>query len=153
MTTVLSQQTLPGLVGSTLGPGEWVEVSQERVNQFAQASGDHQWIHVDVERAATGPFGKTIAHGLLTLSMISDLNQGLFTFSGFKMGVNYGYEKIRFPSPVPVGSRLRVSAKILSYEPVGKTMQTIIEWTVEREGSEKPACIAQMIFRHTPADA
>jgi acyl dehydratase len=153
MTVELSQETLPGLVGSTLGPGEWMEVTQERVNQFAEASGDHQWIHVDTERAANGPFGTTIAHGLLTLSMISALNQGMITFVGFKMGVNYGYEKIRFPSPVPVGSRLRAKGKILSYEPAGKTMQTVIEWTVEREGAEKPVCIAQMIFRHTLADA
>ncbi len=153
MTTVLSHETLPGLVGATLGPGAWMEVTQERINQFAEASGDHQWIHVDVERAAAGPFGKTIAHGLLTLSMISALNQGMLTFTGYKMGVNYGYDKIRFPSPVPVGSRLRVLGKILSYEPVGTTMQTVIEWTVEREGSDKPACLAQMIFRHTPKEA
>ncbi|WP_288415852.1 MaoC family dehydratase [uncultured Novosphingobium sp.] len=150
MTVVFSHESLPGLVGTTLGPGEWMEVTQDRINQFAEASGDHQWIHVDMERAANGPFGTTIAHGLLTLSMISALNQGMFTFSGFKMGVNYGYEKIRFPAPVPVGSRLRVLAKVISYEPVGSTMQTVIEWTVEREGTEKPSCIAQMIFRHTP---
>jgi acyl dehydratase len=149
MTTILSQETLPGLVGTTLGPGEWMEVTQERIDEFARASGDHQWIHVDVERARSGPFGKTIAHGLLTLSMISALNQGLFAFSGFKMGVNYGYDKVRFPTPVPVGSRLRVHAKVLSYEPIGNAVQTVIEWTVEREGAEKPACIAQMIFRHT----
>lgn len=153
MTTIFSHETLPGLVGTVLGPGAWMEVTQERINQFAEATGDHQWIHVDVERAAAGPFGKTVAHGLLTLSMISALNQGMFTFKGYKMGVNYGYDKIRFPSPVPVGSRLRVSARILSYGPVGKTMQTVIEWTVEREGSDKPACVAEMIFRHTPMEA
>lgn len=153
ITVDFSHETLPGLVGATFGPGEWLEVTQERINQFADASGDHQWIHVDEERAAAGPFGKTIAHGLLTLSMISSLNKGMFKFRGYKLGVNYGYEKIRFPSPVPVGSRLRVSAKVLSYEPVGKMMQTVIEFTVEREGSEKPACIAQMIFRHLPADS
>lgn len=150
MTTVLSRETLPGLVGQSIGPGEWSEVTQQRIDQFADASGDHQWIHVDVERAREGPFGKTIAHGLLTLSMIAALNQGLFRFEGFKMGVNYGYEKVRFPSPVPVGSRLRVTAKILDFAPAGNTFQTIIEFTVEVEGSAKPACIAQMVFRHTP---
>jgi|TARA_E500000305_G_C4001035_1_gene227379 acyl dehydratase len=149
MTTIFSPETLPGLVGSTLGPGEWLEVTQERIDDFARATGDHQWIHVDVERAKSGPFGTTIAHGLLTLSMIAALNQGMFKFEGFKMGLNYGYEKVRFPSPVPVGSRLRVSAKILSYEPVGPMFQTIVEYTVDREGADKPSCVAQMIFRHT----
>lgn len=148
MTTLFSRETLPDLVGTTLGPGEWVEVTQARVDDFANATGDKQWIHVDVERAKSGPFGTTIAHGLLTLSMISALNQGLFKFHGFKMGLNYGYEKIRFPTPVPVGSRLRVSAKVLSFEPVGAMFQTIVEYTVEREGPEKPACVAQMVFRH-----
>ncbi|MES2096548.1 MAG: MaoC family dehydratase [Pseudomonadota bacterium] len=150
MTTLFSRESLPGLLGKTLGPGEWVEVTQERIDEFASASGDRQWIHVDVERARTGPFGTTIAHGLLTLSMIADLNQGMFKFDGFKMGLNYGYEKVRFPSTVPVGSRLRVMAKVLSFEPVGQMFQTIIEYTVEREGADKPACVAQMIFRHVP---
>lgn len=150
MTVMLSRSTLPDLVGQTLGPGEWTEVTQERINQFANASGDHQWIHVDEERAKHGPFGKTVAHGLLTLSMIGILNKGMFKFDGFKMGVNYGYEKIRFPTPVPVGSRLRVSAKILDFAPAGSTFQTIVEFTVEVEGAPKPACVAQMIFRHTP---
>ncbi|RUN78382.1 MaoC family dehydratase [Sphingomonas sp. TF3] len=150
MTTLFSRESLPGLVGKTLGPGEWVEVTQERIDEFASASGDRQWIHVDVERARTGPFGTTIAHGLLTLSMIADLNKGMFKFDGFKMGLNYGYEKVRFPSTVPVGSRLRVTAKVLSFEPVGQMFQTIVEYTVEREGADKPACVAQMIFRHVP---
>ncbi len=150
MTTLFSRETLPGLVGQTLGPGEWVEVTQDRINEFASASGDHQWIHVDVERAKEGPFGATIAHGLLTLSMIAALNQGMFKFDGFKMGLNYGYGKVRFPSPVPVGSHLRVTAKILSFELVDKVYQTIIEYAVERKGADKPACIAQMIFRHVP---
>ncbi len=150
MTTVLSQETLPALIGQSIGPGDWTEVTQERINLFADATGDHQWIHIDAERAKAGPFGKTVAHGLLTLSMISALNQGLFKFEGFRMGVNYGYEKIRFPSPVPVGSKLRVSAKIIDFAPAGSTFQTVVEFTVEVEGSAKPACIAQMVFRHTP---
>jgi acyl dehydratase len=148
MTTILSRESLPGLVGTVLGPSDWIEVTQERIDDFARASGDHQWIHVDVERAKTGPFGATVAHGLLTLAMISAMNQGMFKFEGFKMGLNYGYEKVRFPTVVPAGSRVRVSAKILSFEPVGAFFQTIVEYTVERDGAEKPACVAQMIFRH-----
>lgn len=149
MTISLSRETLPGLVGQSLGVGKWVEVTQDRINDFARASGDFQWIHVDVERAKDGPFGTTIAHGLLTLSMINTLSEGMYKFEGFKMGVNYGYEKIRFPAPVPVNSRLRVAPKILSYEPLNpSTYQTIAEFTVELEGSDKPACVAQMIFRH-----
>ena len=150
MAVILNQETLPTLVGQSIGPGEWHEVTQERINEFARASGDFQWIHVDVERAKDGPFGTTIAHGLLTLSMISVLNQGLFKFEGFKMAVNYGYEKVRFPSPVPVGSKLRTIAKVIDFAHAGATFQTIIEFTVEREGSPKPACVAQMVFRHTP---
>jgi acyl dehydratase len=148
MTTLLTRDGLPGLVGTSLGPGEWVTVTQERINEFARASGDHQWIHVDAKRAAQGPFCKTIAHGLLTLSMIATLSHGLFQFDGFKMGVNYGYDKIRFPTPVPVDSRLRAAAVILNFEATGMSFQTIVEFTVEREGADKPACIAQMIFRH-----
>lgn len=136
------------LVGQHLGYGDYVEVTQDRINQFAEATGDKQWIHIDAERAAKGPFGKTVAHGLLTLSMIGVLSKGLFSFAGFKMGVNYGYEKIRFPSPVPVGSKLRLGAKVLSAEPTPTGIQTIIELTVEVEGGTKPACVAEMIFRH-----
>lgn len=147
---LLTRDTLPGLIGATLGPGEWLEVSQERIDEFARASGDDQWIHVDVERAKNGPFGATIAHGLLSLSMISMLSKSLLKFDGFKMSLNYGYEKVRFPSPVPVGSQLRVTARILSFEPVGQYLQTVVEYSVERQGSEKPTCVAQMIFRHVP---
>lgn len=150
MPTTLSQQSLPGLVGKTLGPSEWIEVTQERINQFAEASGDRQWIHVDEERAKDGPFGRTIAHGVLTLAMTSSVSKDVFKFDGFKMGVNYGYDKIRFPTPVPVGSRVRLLAKVLDYTPAGNTLQTILEMTIEVEGAAKPACVAQMIFRHTP---
>ncbi|MDB5671177.1 MAG: hypothetical protein JWO25_2136 [Alphaproteobacteria bacterium] len=150
MPTTLSQQSLPGLVGKTLGPSEWIEVTQERINQFAEASGDRQWIHVDEERAKDGPFGRTIAHGVLTLAMTSSVSKEVFKFDGFKMGVNYGYDKIRFPTPVPVGSRVRLLAKVLDYTPAGNTLQTILEMTIEVEGAAKPACVAQMIFRHTP---
>ena len=136
-------------VGETLGVGKWVDVTQDRINMFAEATGDRQWIHVDVEKAKDGPFGTTIAHGLLTLSMISDLTAGLFAFRGFKMGVNYGYQKIRFPTPVPVGSKLRASVKVLSCEDIPNGVQSVLEFTVQREGSDKPACVAEMIFRHT----
>jgi acyl dehydratase len=150
MPQTLSLETLPGLVGAPLGPSGWVEVTQARINQFAEATGDHQWIHVDVEKARTGPFGTTVAHGLLTLSMIGVMGKDVFKFEGFKMGVNYGYEKVRFPTPVPVGSNIRLRAQVVSFEPVGAVYQTVIELTVEVEGAAKPACVTQMIFRHTP---
>lgn len=135
-------------VGKELGTGDWVQVTQDRINLFAEATGDRQWIHVDVEKAKAGPFGGTIAHGLLTLSMISDLSAGLFKFDGFKMGVNYGYEKIRFPAPVPVNSELRARVRVLSCEDIKNGIQSIFEFTVERKGTDKPACVAEMIFRH-----
>lgn len=152
MATVLKGlDGIQALVGKSLGVGEWVEIEQDRINRFADVTGDRQWIHVDEERAKHGPFGKTIAHGLLTLSMIAALNTDVFRFEGFKMGVNYGYGKIRFPTPVPVGSRLRLAPKVLSCEAIkGGIVETIIEFTVEREGAEKPACVAEMIFRHYP---
>ncbi|GLV26920.1 MaoC family dehydratase [Sphingobium sp. Cam5-1] len=146
-----SFDSICALIGKPLGPGEWVEIDQDRINSFADVTGDHQWIHVDEARAKHGPFGTTIAHGLLTLSLLPALNTGVFRFEGFKMGVNYGYGKVRFPSPVPVGSRIRLSPKILSCQMIqGNVVETILECTVEREGSEKPACVAEMIFRHYP---
>lgn len=149
MTTTLSGVAgIKAQLGQHLGYGPWLELTQERINQFAEATGDHQWIHVDVEKAKTGPYGKTIAHGLLTLSMIGVLAREVFRFEGFKMGVNYGYEKVRFPSPVPVGSKLRVGAKVLAAEDITNGVQTTLELTVEVEGAAKPACVAQMIFRH-----
>jgi acyl dehydratase len=134
-------------LGQQLGWGPWVEVTQERINTFAEATGDHQWIHVDVERAKDGPFGGTIAHGYLTLSMISDLSRGIFAFSGFKMGVNYGLDKVRFPSPVPVGSRLRVGTTIVGCDDIPGGVQITLEFVVEREGADKPACVAHMLMR------
>ena len=145
------REGLAAHVGEDLGHGSWVRVTQDRINQFAEATGDRQWIHVDVERAKTGPYRKTIAHGLLTLSMLGELTKEVFRFQGFKMGINYGYEKVRFPAPVPVDSNLRLRAKILSTEEVsGGAIQTIMELTIEVEGLSKPACVAQMIFRHVP---
>jgi acyl dehydratase len=151
MTTILhGLEGVKAHVGQHLGFSPWYEVTQERINLFAEASGDRQWIHTDVERAAEGPFGKTIAHGLLTLSMIGTMAREVFKFDGFKMGVNYGYERIRFPSPVPVGSKLRLGAKVLSFEELPNAVQTLLELTIEVEGSNKPACAAQMILRHIP---
>lgn len=138
-------------VGKDIGTGPWMELTQDRINTFAKASGDYQWIHVDEERAKSGPYKKTIAHGVLTLAMLNDLTAELFKFEGFKMTLNYGYEKIRFPAPAPVGSKLRGRAKVLSCEDAsGGAIHTLMELTVEIDGSPKPACVAQMIFRHIP---
>ncbi len=151
MTTILNGiEGMKPYIGQHLGFSPWVEVTQERINLFAEASGDRQWIHTDVKRAAEGPFGKTIAHGLLTLSMIGAMAQHVFKIEGFKMGVNYGFDKIRFTSTVPVGSKLRLGARILSCDELPNAVQTVIELTIELEGSHKPACVAQMIVRNIP---
>jgi len=150
MATALTAQSLPVLVGRPLGHSSWIEITQDRINRFAEVTGDHQWIHVDEERARNGPFGKTIAHGLLTLSMIGVMAKDVFVFEGFRFGVNYGYEKVRFPTPVPVGSKVRLAAQLLSFAPMGATLQAIIQLTVEAEGQAKPACVAEMIFRLMP---
>ena len=152
MTVVLKgREGLEAHVGQEIGPGDWMEVTQERINTFADAGGDYQWIHVDVERAAKGPYGKTIAHGVLTLAMVNALTAGLLTFEGFRMAVNDGYDKVRFPSPVPVGSRLRAKMKPLSVEDAsGGAIMMTVEITVEIEGGAKPACVAHMIFRFVP---
>src|SRR5260370_41689586 len=136
--------------GGNLGFPRGVEATQERINLFGGGWGDRQWIHTDVKRAAEGAFGKTIAHGLLTLSMIGGMAPDVFKFEGFKMGVNYGFEKIRFISTVPVGSKLRLGAKFLSCEELPNALQTLIELTIELQGSTKPACVAQMIVRNIP---
>ena len=148
-TTVNGIEELKGLVGQTIGPSAWREVSQELIDQFAEGSGDHQWIHVDTERAKTeGPFGTTVAHGNLTLSMIDGFRSGLMASSGFKMGVNYGWNKVRFPAPVPAGSRIRASIETLSVDEVeGGWHQVVQRWTVEVEGNEKPACVAESVGR------
>lgn len=148
-TTVEGLDALKALAGADLGTSEWLEVTQERVNTFADATGDHQWIHVDVERARTGPFGGTIAHGYLTLSLIIPLFVELLDIRGVSMGVNYGLEKVRFPAPVPVGSRIRLHAKVGSVTDVpGNGVQTQFDFSMEIEGAEKPACIAQALYRH-----
>jgi acyl dehydratase len=132
-----------------VGPSEWREVTQEMVNAFAELTGDHQWIHVDVERAKTeSPFGTTIAHGNLTLSLIDGLRKDLNEWTGFKMGVNYGWNKVRFPAPVPVGSRVRCYMQIVELTDVGGGWhQVVTRFTVERDGGEKPVCVADSVGR------
>jgi acyl dehydratase len=135
------------LVGEHLGYSPYVEITQEQVNQFAEATGDHQWIHVDVEKAKTGPFGGPIAHGYLTLSLGPALYPQVVQFKGFSMGVNYGANKIRFPSPVMVGSMLRLGVKLLDIEDIAGGVQMTMEFTFECEGAPKPSCVAEIIFR------
>jgi acyl dehydratase len=135
-------------VGEHLGYSDYVEITQERVNTFAEATGDFQWIHVDVERAKQGPFGGPIAHGYLTLSLGPMLSPTIFQVHGISMGVNYGCGKVRFPSPVPVGAQLRLGAKLLSVEDVAGGAQVTMEFTFEVEGAPKPSCVAEVIFRY-----
>ncbi len=136
-------------VGQTVGPGEWRQVTQEDINDFARISGDDQWIHIDVERAKTeSPFGTTIAHGNLTLSIIDGLRPSLIESTGFKLGVNYGWNKVRFPAPVPVGSKIRASVEVSSVDDVGGGWyQVITVIKVDLEGSEKPCCVAEHVGR------
>jgi acyl dehydratase len=136
-------------VGETLGTSDWIQITQERVNTFAEATGDHQWIHVDVDRArAESPYGGPIAHGYLSLSLLPALGWQIFSIEGATMGVNYGSNRVRFPSPVPVGSRLRLSAVLLEATPVtGGAMQMVVEQTVEIEGQTKPALVAETVSR------
>jgi len=138
---------LKAAVGEHLGYSEYFDVTQERVNQFAEATGDHQWIHVDVERAKTGPFGGPIAHGYLTLSLGPMLYPTVVRIEGFSMGVNYGANKVRFPSPVPVGSKIRLGVKLLEVEEIANGVQMTMEFTFECQGASKPSCVAEIIFR------
>lgn len=146
--TINGIEELKSLVGEHLGYSDYVEITQEQVNTFAEATGDHQWIHVDVERAAQGPFGGPIAHGYLTLSLGPMLSPQIFTVTGISMGVNYGAGRVRFPSPVPVGSRLRLGATLQSVEDVAGGAQVTMEFTFEVEGAAKPSCVAEVIFRY-----
>ena len=137
------------MIGETIGPGEWREVTQADIDDFARLCGDDQWIHVDVERArAESPFGTTVAHGNLTLSMIDGMRLKLIESTGFKMGVNYGWNKVRFPAPVPAGARIRAAAEIVTIDEVGDGWyQQVTRFTVEVEGSEKPCCVAESVGR------
>lgn len=146
--TVHAAADLPTLVGQVLGTSDWMLIDQARIDAFAQATGDLQWIHVDPVRAAAGPFGTTIAHGFLTLSLISVMSEQAFRVDGVRMGLNYGLNKVRFPSPVPVGSRLRGVFKLVACEPIDGGWQLRNEVTVEREGGAKPACVAESLARY-----
>jgi acyl dehydratase len=149
MTTIIKGlDELRAKKGDHVGYSDWLEITQERVNQFADATGDHQWIHVDPERAKAGPFGGPIAHGYLTLSLLPHLLGSTFRVDGIAMGVNYGLNKLRFPAPVPVGSKLRVGAAIADVEDIKGGVQVTLDATFEVEGQEKPACVAQVVFRY-----
>lgn len=134
--------------GSQLGPTGWLEITQDRVNLFADATGDHQWIHIDPARAADGPFGRTIAHGLLTLSLLPHFSQQLYRVDNIALAVNYGYNKVRFISPVPVGARIRARGEITAINQLQGAVQATTTITVEIEGSEKPAAVAESIVRY-----
>jgi acyl dehydratase len=138
---------LESLVGEELGASEWHEITQERVSAFADVTGDRQWIHVDPDRAAAGPFGGTIAHGYLTLSMLPALMAEVWRVEGVRMGINYGLNRVRFPSPVRVGSRVRVVGRLKELAPVDGGVQGVIEATVEIEGGSKPAAVVETVFR------
>ena len=147
-TTVEGVEGVQALVGQHLGHSDWVTITQEQVNQFAEATGDHQWIHVDPERAKKeSPFGGPIAHGYLTLSLIPMLMPQILEIKGFKMGVNYGTEKVRFPSPVPVGSRVRAGATLDSVTPIDGGLQMSVTVTIEVEGASKPSMVATTVSR------
>jgi acyl dehydratase len=143
---------LKALLGKKVGPSEWREVTQEDIDTFARLSGDDQWIHVDVERAKKeSPFGTTVAHGNLTLSLIDGLRRDLISSQGFKLGVNYGWNRVRFPAPVPAGAKVRATAEVTEVEDVGGGWwQIITRFTVEVEGLEKPACVADSVGRALP---
>lgn len=139
---------LRALAGTDLGPSTWHEIDQDRVNAFADATSDHQWIHVDPERARSGPFGGTIAHGYLSLALVIPLWTELLEIDGIGMAVNYGLNRLRFPAPVPVGSAVRLRAHVASVEDVRDGVQLTVEFTVEIRGAEKPALVAEAIYRY-----
>jgi acyl dehydratase len=144
----VTESDVHALVGRELGPTDWVTLTQERIDAFAAATDDHQWIHVDRERAAAGPFGTTIAHGYLTLSLLPAFLSGVLDVgSSYRLTVNYGLNRVRFPAPVPVGSRLRSRFRVLAVEAVPGGEQLVVEATVEREGGEKPVCVAEAVYR------
>ncbi|KEF21900.1 dehydratase [Streptomyces rimosus] len=142
-----SLDELRNAVGEDLGTSDWLEIDQKRIDLCADAAGDHQWIHVDPERAAAGPFGATIAHGYLTLALLPALVPQLLRVDNVKMGINYGVNKVRFPAPVPVGSRLRATARIADVTEVPGGVQLATAVTVEREGGDKPVCVAETLSR------
>ncbi|MFK8050222.1 MAG: MaoC family dehydratase [Halioglobus sp.] len=151
MTTVFSNPaSLLESQGQHLGYSEWLKIEQERIDLFAEATGDHQWIHVDPDRAAQGPFGKTVAHGYLTLSLANLFLPEIMRVDNTSMGVNYGCEKVRFPAPVPVGSRVRGGGEVLQVEEVKGGVQIVVRMTIEVEGSDRPGCVIDTISRFYP---
>ena len=147
MNRVATLSSLKERVGQELAVSDWLLVDQAMIDKFADATGDHQWIHVDPERAAKGPFGTTVAHGYLTLSLLPRLAESAFTVDDVRMGVNYGLNRVRFPAPVPSGSRIHARFKLLSFEPIAGGAQLVIEATLEREGGEKPVAIVESVIR------
>ena len=151
MKTFQTLQEFPALVGQEVAVSDWLTITQAQINQFAQATGDHQWIHVDEEKAKAGPFGTPIAHGFLTLSLLPKFYETAMTIVESRMGVNYGLNKVRFMAPVPVGSRLRARMKLLQCEAIDNDgMQMSWQVTMEREGAAKPVCVAESIVRRYP---
>ena len=138
---------LADLVGQEVGVSDWITVDQARIDGFAEATGDRQWIHIDPERAAAGPFGTTIAHGFLTLSLLPEMGASAMEIGDTRMGINYGLNRVRFTATVPVDSRLRGRFKLLAYEPIAGGAQLTMEVTMQREGSDKPVCVAESLAR------
>jgi acyl dehydratase len=147
MKTYQNLAELKALVGTEIGTSDWLTIDQSRIDRFAAVTGDDQWIHVDPKRAAAGMFGSTVAHGFLTLSLLPFFIRSSHKVDGARMSVNYGLNRVRFPSPVPVNSRLRAHFKLLSFEPIEGGAQTVTEVTVEREGQAKPVCVAESVGR------
>ncbi|WP_406237480.1 MaoC family dehydratase [Nocardia sp. NBC_01009] len=145
--TSFTMESLRKAAGTELGVSRWVEIGQDRINAFAEATEDRQWIHVDPERAATGPFGTTVAHGYLTLSLLPPIMADLMVVTDAAARLNYGLNTVRFPAPVPAGSRIRGRARIVSVEEVRGGLQAVVRVTIEREGGDKPACVAEYIVR------
>jgi len=148
MQTYQQLSDLAPLAGKLIGTSDWLQIDQARIDQFAAVTGDDQWIHVDPVRAAQGPFGTTVAHGFLTLSLLPLFLSSSYQVGGIRMTVNYGLNRVRFPAPVPVDSRLRAHCKLQSFEPIEGGVQVITEVSVEREGHSKPVCVAEAVVRH-----
>jgi acyl dehydratase len=152
MRTFAATTELAGAIGEVLGPGPWHRVDQDRINTFADATGDHQWIHTDPERAATGPYGGTVAHGYLTLSLLPALMRDLYRVDGVRMGINYGLNRVRFPAPLRTGDAVRVSAEIVAVDPVPGGVQVVTRVTVEPDRGGKPCCVAETVTRLYPEE-
>lgn len=147
-TTVHGAEELLATSGSSLGRTAWMTVTQDRIDTFADATDDHQWIHCDPARAAEGPFGSTIAHGYLTLSLLVPLIEEVLVIEGKTTSINYGLEKVRFPAPVPVGARIRLVATMAEATPIDAGVQVLVDCVVERDGSDRPVCVARVVLRH-----